>query len=91
MTEIDNPEVAAEIKKSPTLDANGRAIEAGDVVMLLHDQNVLMTVEFADDTDRTNIVSAIWFDVNDQLQRGNFVGKTLICCDEVVESQTLDS
>lgn len=80
MTDAQQPNPADE--KQPPLDFNDDPIEAGNVVCLLHDP-MLMTVEFADDTDRSNIVSCVWFDADGHLQRGNFVSKTLICCDEV--------
>lgn len=82
-----NPEPVLEA----TVDCNGTVLGAGDVVTLLHDDN-LMTVEFADETDRSQLVSCIWFDANLQLQRANFVGKTLLKAESMASSNpNLDS
>lgn len=81
-----NPEAtveAPEVRDEPTLDFEGREINIGDVVVLRHADYPLMTVEYADPTSMTNMVSCVWHDMNDQPQRQQYTGKTLIICDEV--------
>lgn len=80
----------AEPALDPTKDFNGTEIKAGQVVMLRHDDVVMMTVEYADPTELSDIVSCVWFDVNDQLQRQTFQGKTLIVCEEVPTTDVQD-